>query len=205
MTLSSIVVVAVPGVPGLRVFRTLFSCPIHPLAALTMAFNLSTLAESNQHYRHCFELLNDSVISLFLTGFASISSIPTFHSPLATFTIVKESFTIRSTTQTSGPVRSLLRTTMIINVPAKDWDQWYLNTTYQKERRNLFLEIFNRGVLKVFCVIILRPIKFSSNRRKLRNLILSLKIAQNWVWTRRNVLNDREYGFFKTIVTETDS
>ena len=111
VTVSSIVVVAVPGVPGLRVFRTLFSCPIHPLAALTMAFNLSTLAESNQHYRHCFELLNDSVISLFLTGFASISSIPTFHSPLATFTIVKASFTIRSTTQTSVPVRSLLRTT----------------------------------------------------------------------------------------------
>ena len=43
VTVSSIVVVAVPGVPGLRVFRTLFSSPIHPLAALTMAFNLSTL------------------------------------------------------------------------------------------------------------------------------------------------------------------
>ena len=68
-------------------------------------------AESNQQYRYCFELLDDSVISLFLTGFASISSISTFNSPLATFTSVKQSFTIRSTTHTSGPVRFLLRTT----------------------------------------------------------------------------------------------
>ena len=43
VTVSIIVVVAVPGVPGPRVFRTLFLCPIHPLAALTMAYNLSTL------------------------------------------------------------------------------------------------------------------------------------------------------------------
>ena len=44
VTVSIVVVVAVPGVPGPRVFRTLFLCPIHPLAALTMAFlNLSTL------------------------------------------------------------------------------------------------------------------------------------------------------------------
>ena len=68
-------------------------------------------ADSNQQYRHCFELLDDSIISLFLTRFASISSIPSFYSPLATFTSVKESFTIRSTTQTSRPIRSLLRTT----------------------------------------------------------------------------------------------
>ena len=39
VTVSIIVVVAVPGVPGPRVFRTLFLCPIHPLAALTMAYN----------------------------------------------------------------------------------------------------------------------------------------------------------------------
>ena len=68
-------------------------------------------AESNQQYRHCFELLDDCVISLFITGFASISSISTFNSPLATFTSVKQSFTVRSTTQTSRPIRSLLRTT----------------------------------------------------------------------------------------------
>ena len=44
VTVSIIVVVAFPGVPGPRVFRTLFLCPIHPLAALTMTFlNLSTL------------------------------------------------------------------------------------------------------------------------------------------------------------------
>ena len=43
VTASIIVVVAVPGVPGPGVFRTLFLCPIHPLVALTMAFNLSTL------------------------------------------------------------------------------------------------------------------------------------------------------------------
>ena len=67
-------------------------------------------AESNQQYRHCLELLDDSIISLFLTWFASISSISTFHSPLATFTFVKQSFTIRSTTHTGGPIRSLLRT-----------------------------------------------------------------------------------------------
>ena len=45
VTLSIIVVVAVPGVPGPRVFRTLFfmSHPPPRLAALTMAFNLSSL------------------------------------------------------------------------------------------------------------------------------------------------------------------
>ena len=43
VTVSIIVVVAVPGVPSPGVFRTLFLCPIHPLAALTMAFNLSSL------------------------------------------------------------------------------------------------------------------------------------------------------------------
>ena len=53
--------------------------------------------------------------------------------------------------------------------------------TQWKERHNLFIEIFNRGVPKVFCVIILRPIKFSPNRRKLQ------------VWTGRNAMDDREY------------